>query len=257
MALFHVSMRSNSMGMSTNLYVTLPSDTSGIPEGGYPVMYLLHGMSDDHTKWLRATRIEEYAAKYNMCVVMPEGQISFYCNMAYGLPYDDYITKDLPEFIEKTFPVTHEREKTFIAGLSMGGYGALKSGIREYEKFGACAGLSSAINLFGSVSESDDHESYIYRIARGIKGDGLITPERDDLYKLTEKLAALPKEKRTRIYFTVGTEDFLYKDNLDFKAHLDRLGIEYAFEADPGSHSWDYWDVHIRHALKFFFEGSL
>lgn len=246
MALFHISARSNSMGMMTNMYVILPTDTSNMPEGGYPVLYLLHGLSDDHTKWLRATRIEEYAIKYNLCVVMPEAQCSFYCNMANGLPYDDYITKDLPEFIEKTFPVTKEREKTFIAGLSMGGFGALKSGMREYRKYGACAGLSSAIHLFRGADKN-------HALARAIMGEEIIRNERDDLFAISEKLAKVPENERTRVYFACGTSDFLYNDNQELKAHFDKLNLPYLYEEGEGSHNWDFWDEYIRHALKFFF----
>lgn len=246
MALFHVSLRSNSMGMMTNAYVILPTDTSEIPEGGYPVLYLLHGLSDDHTKWLRSTRIEEYALKYRLCVVMPEAQCSFYCNMANGLPYDDYITKDLPEFIEKTFPVTRDRRFTFIAGLSMGGFGALKSGMREYKKYGACAGLSSAVFLFENADKN-------HPLARAIMGESIVRNERDDLFAVSEKLASVPEEERTRVYFCVGTSDFLYNDNQRLKAHFDKIGLPYLYEEGEGTHNWDFWDEYIQHALKFFF----
>ena len=250
MALFHISARSNSMGMMTNMYVILPTDTSDMPEDGYPVLYLLHGLSDDHTKWLRSTRIEEYAMKYNLCVVMPEAQCSFYCNMANGLPYDDFITKDLPEFIEKTFPVTKDREKTFIAGLSMGGFGALKSGMREYKKYGACAGLSAVTDPFSKVDADDE---YRYRLARSVLGESFKKRAEDDVYLSAQKLAKLPAEHRPRIYFAIGKSDFLYDDNQKFKAHLDSLNLPYTYEEGEGYHDWNFWDEYIQHALKFFF----
>ena len=251
MALFHISMRSDSLGMSTNLYVILPSDTSSVPEDGYPVLYLLHGLSDDHTKWLRATRIEEYALRYNLCVVMPEVQCSFYTNMKNGLFYDDYITKDLPAFIEKTFPVTKKREKTFIAGLSMGGFGAVKTGLREHQKFAACAGLSAVTHPFEQLENADEGRM---RLARSILGDDSKLAERDDPYTLASLQTLLPESDRTRLYLAIGTEDFLYDDNRRFRAHLDRLGLSYVYEEGPGSHNWDFWDEYIQHALRFFFE---
>lgn len=251
MALFHISMRSNALGMNTNLYVILPTDRTTIPKDGFPVLYLFHGLSDDHTKWLRSTRIEEYAAKYDLCVVMPEVQCSFYCNMKNGLAYDDYITKDLPDFIRATFPVTEKREKTFVAGLSMGGFGAIKTGLREYETYGACAGLSAAIHPLEQVDPADEGRM---RMARSIMGESMWFDEKDDPYKLAEKQAALPAEKRTRLYMAIGTEDFLYDDNVRFRKVLDGLGLAYTYEEAPGSHNWDFWDKYIQNALRFFFE---
>lgn len=251
MALFHISMRSDSLGMNTNLYVILPSDTSALPQGGYPVLYLFHGLSDDHTKWLRSTRIEEYAAKYDLCVVMPEVQCGFYCNMKNGLNYDDYITKDLPAFIEKTFPVTRDRARTFVAGLSMGGFGAIKTGLREYGKYGACAGLSAVIHPFEKVDGADEGR---VRLARSILGDTLTLDQKDDPYKLAEGQASLPEEQRTRLYMAIGTEDFLYEDNVKFRKVLDGLGFAYTYEEAPGHHNWDFWDKYIQNALAFFFD---
>ena len=244
-------MRSSALDMSTNLSVLLPSDVSDVPADGYPVLYLLHGLSDDHTKWLRATRIEEYAAKYRVCVVMPEVQRSFYTNMKNGLFYDDFITKDLPAFIEKTFPVTKKREKTFIAGLSMGGFGAVKTGLREHRKYAACAGLSSVFAPFAMLDPADEGRM---RLARSVLGDDLTLDERDDPYKLAELQSLLPEEARTRLYLACGTEDFLYEDNAKFRAHLDRLGLSYVYEEGPGTHCWDFWDKYIQNALRFFFE---
>ena len=250
MALFHISMRSASLDMSTNLSVLLPSDVSDVPADGYPVLYLLHGLSDDHTKWLRATRIEEYAARYKVCVVMPEVQRSFYMNMRHGLFYDDFIAKDLPAFIEKTFPVTKKREKTFIAGLSMGGFGAVKTGLREHQKFGACAGLSAVFAPFEQLGTAGEDRM---RLAHSILGNDLKLDERDDPYKLAEWQSLLPEEARTRLYLAIGTEDFLYEDNVNFRAHLDRLGLAYTYEEAPGTHCWDFWDKYIQNALRFFF----
>ncbi len=250
MALFHISMRAQSLGMNTNLYVILPTDGWDFPEDGYPVLYLFHGLSDDHTKWLRATRIEEYALKYNLCVVMPEVQCSFYTNMKNGLNYDDFITVDLPNFIRRTFPVSKKREKTFVAGLSMGGFGAIKTGLREHMTYGACAGLSAVIHPFEQVNPEDEGRM---RLARSIMGDSMKLEETDDPYVLVEKQMALPEKERTRLYMAIGTEDFLYEDNRKFREVLDGLGFAYTYDEAPGSHNWDFWDIFIQKALKFFF----
>lgn len=251
MAVFHVTMKSSALDMSTNLLVLLPTDLEEIPEDGFPVLYLFHGLSDDHTKWMRATRIEEYAAPYHLCVVMPEVQRSFYLNMELGLAYDDFITKELPAFIERTFPVTKRRERTFAAGLSMGGYGAVKTGLREYAKFGACAGLSGVYHPFAFVDRNDKRSVAMMRSALG---DAETLPARDDPYALAERQMELPAEQRTRLYLAVGNEDFLRGDNEAFRAHLDNIGFSYTHEEAPGTHNWDFWDEYIQHALAFFFE---
>lgn len=254
MALFEVSFRAPSLGMNTNMYVLLPTDALPVPDGGYPVVYLLHGLSDDHTKWLRSTRIEDYAAGYGACVVMPEAQCSFYVNMKNGLNYYDFIVKDLPGFIQKTFPVSGKRESTFIAGLSMGGFGALNAGLRAPEKYAACAALSPATKPFSNVSPGDVPRM---RIASSIMGEDFILSDEHDLFSAADEFSKLPPEKRARIYMAVGREDFLYGGVLDFKSHLEASGVEFSFEEGPGSHNWDFWDEYVKHALKFFFRGHI
>ena len=115
------------------------------PQKPFPVLYLLHGALDDHTMWLRHTNIEEFAEKAGLAVVMPSGQNGFYTNAKYGLNYFDFITKELPLFVQKYFPVSTKREDTYIAGPSMGGYGASKCALRP-DLYAAFADLSGAVD---------------------------------------------------------------------------------------------------------------
>ena len=155
MALLHVDFFSDVLGMCAEMDVILPERTRGQigmegkrGEGKYPVLYLLHGMSDDHTIWQRRTSIERYAADYGIAVVMPSTQLGWYTDMQIGLPWFTYITQELPAICRSFFPnMSEKREDTFVAGLSMGGYGALKCALRAPETYCAAASLSGAVDV--------------------------------------------------------------------------------------------------------------
>src|SRR6476619_7886720 len=128
--------------------VILPQSTAGQigmtgseSTGETPVLYLLHGLSDDDTIWLRRTSIERYVAALGLAVVMPQVHRSFYTDEAYGNRYWTYLSEELPEIVHGFFRLSRRREDTFVAGLSMGGYGALKWALRDPGRFAAAASL--------------------------------------------------------------------------------------------------------------------
>lgn len=128
MAFFKGSIRSQSLGMDTGLTVVLPFDRAAVPETECPTVYLLHGHGENADVWTRMTSAERYANAYGVALVMPEVQRSFYTDMAMGLSYFSYVTKELPDTCQRLFHLSSRREDRFVAGLSMGGYGALKLG---------------------------------------------------------------------------------------------------------------------------------
>ena len=111
-----------------------------------PVLYLLHGLSDDETIWMRRTSIERYAAQYGLAVVMPNGARSYYADMLRGGKYWTYLSEELPKVMQSFFRISDRREDTFAAGLSMGGYGAMKLALHCPERFAAAASLSGALS---------------------------------------------------------------------------------------------------------------
>lgn len=248
MTLFETTLRSKKLEMSTGVNILLPDNYDNIPQNGYPVLYLLHGMSDDRTTWLRNTRIEKYAEERGLAVVMPEAQCSFYIDMAYGLDYYSYIAEELPEFICKTFPVSGKREDNFIAGLSMGGFGALKIGLRRYQHFAGIAALSAAITPEEIAKEDTGRYG---KILRGIAGEACELKPEDNIRALA---ANIPTEKRPRLYMAVGESDFLLDQNEKFNVYLNEIGYTHTYETDKGYHNWDFWEKHIQTALKFFFD---
>ena len=124
MALFAGSLYAESLGMNTGVTVSLPGERRD-RTGDMPVLYLLHGLSDDHTSWVRRTDIDRYAEEWGVAVIMPEVQRSFYCDMTNGPRYFTYIVDELPALCQRLFRVSARREDNFVAGLSMGGYGAM------------------------------------------------------------------------------------------------------------------------------------
>jgi len=156
MAHLRCDFYSDALGLSTSMTVLLPQQTRtqiGMTGAGSadppPVLYLLHGLSDDDTIWLRRTSIERYAAPLGLAVVMPQVHRSFYHDQAYGGNYWTFLSEELPELVHNFFRVSDRREDTYVAGLSMGGYGALRWALNQPDKFAAAASLSGAVNLTG------------------------------------------------------------------------------------------------------------
>lgn len=249
MAFFQGSINSKVLDMETSISVILPHDRAERPENGFPVMYLLHGLSDNYSSWTRFTSIERYANERSMAVVMPEVQRSFYTDMKYGLKYFSYVSRELPEICRKLFDISHRREDTFVAGLSMGGYGAVKCALSNPDVFYACASLSGALDVkdFSKDDRYQDNEEFFAINA------GEFVPE-NDLFYLSEQVAKLQVEKRPKIYFCCGKEDFLYSHSLKFKAHLESLGLSFVYVENKGDHNWSYWDENISDAMDFFIE---
>lgn len=258
MALLECSFFSESIGMNTNVHVIVPQPTlrqiglsgRGSPEG-CPVLYLLHGLSDDHSTCLRRTNIERYAAEAGIAVVMPDGHRSFYTDQRNTLRYWQYISEELPQIIGGFFKFSKERKDTFAAGLSMGGYGALKLALNHPDRFSAAGCFSSVIRPWDFAKYASDRATEIKMIFGDAQEYGPET-ENDPLH-----MASLQAERKTplpRLFLACGTEDFLYQENLLFKARLESLGIPFEFREEPGTHEWGFWDHQIHAFLNWLKE---
>ncbi len=257
MALLHVNFFSNALGMCMNMDVILPQTTTGQigMEGKaaetYPTLYLLHGASDDHTIWQRRTSIERYATEYGIAVVMPTVHLSSYTDMKYGLPYFTYVAKELPQICREFFPkMSPRREDTFVAGLSMGAYGALKCGLVCPETFSKAAGLSGGAHNLNRLKNLDPAKGGRMFDIFGSYEEAVNT-ENDLRYMA--KLRMENDGPRADLYQWYGTEDGGYQSNLDFVAYMKEIGYPFEYHESEGDHSWKYWDEHIQNVLKWMF----
>lgn len=257
MALLHVNFFSGVLGMCMQMDVILPEKTRGQigmegekKDGKIPVLYLLHGMSDDHTIWQRRTSIERYVSEMGIAVVMPAVHLSWYTDTAFGYKYWAFISGELPEICRNFFHnLSDKREENFAAGLSMGGYGALKLGLAASDTFGAVASLSGGLDIqdicFNIRKDVDkSFWSSIFGDLDKVEGGD------KDLFFLAEELQASGKPL-PKVYMWCGTEDFLYHENVKMKAHLMKLGYDLTYEESPGNHQWKYWDEKIQTVLKW------
>ena len=178
MAFLRCDYHSTLLDMSTSFIASLP-DSVYLDKA--PVLYLLHGLSDNCTGWSRYTRVDRYAYDHQVAVIMPEVQRSFYTDMAMGMEYFSYITEELPAFCRHTFGLSRERELNYVAGLSMGGYGALKCALKRPESYAACAAFSSVTDYPGRAARADERER---REIRAIVGPDGIVPEDVDLFAI-------------------------------------------------------------------------
>lgn len=216
-----------------------------VPEqpGPWPVLYLLHGLSDDHTIWHRRTSIERYVEGTGLLVVMPTTDRAFYVNdpRTGGLRYEDHICQDVLGFVERTFPVIADRTGRAVAGLSMGGYGAIMLALRNPELFSAACAHSSAL-YFGHMAAKHHLGDDV-----GELNDAVLRSGQYDCFKLAERLAKNGPDVALRV--DCGTDDRLLQQNRDFHAHLESLGLAHEYAEYPGGHNWAYWDEHIRDSL--------
>lgn len=279
MALMHIDFFSDVLGMSMNMDVIWPQQTKkqigmkgAAGNGQYKTMYLLHGMSDDHTTWQRRTSIERYASGLGIAVVMPSTHLGFYTDTTYGMRYWTFLSEELPAICREFFPrMSDRREDTLAAGLSMGGYGAWKLGLRASGTFGAAASLSGALDIVDdykrNAKEPGEDKTQLFK---GIFGSpAQLEGSDDDILALAEKLAAknaglsaegspAAKDGRLpRLYAWCGTEDFLYEGNLRVWEQVKKLGYDLTCAASSGDHQWKYWDIQIRDVLCWWLGADL
>jgi len=256
MAVFTTDVYSENLGFDTNIGVIIPQRPT--PSG--KVLYLLHGMGGNASAWTKCTRIIHYAHERDYVVVMPEAQRSFFMDMAHGPQYCKYITEELPKLCGQLFGIKHRREKTFIAGLSMGGYGALLCGLSKPAFYSAIASFSGAVD----AERWFDENKKDFREFNSIVGNGKSTtasnnfklPASSDIFRLSEKISKLPEKKKPRILSTCGSGDFLIEDNRKYAEFMKGLPIDFEYKEWDGVHDWNFWEQSLNPMFDFFDKGG-
>jgi putative tributyrin esterase len=252
MALVNLHWKSDVIGKQTSATVILPE--TGV--GPFPTFYLLHGLSDDHSMWLRRSRIEWYVRDLPLIVVMPDGYRSFYTKPVDGPDFAKHVGEELPAFIERNFQAKAERSARAIGGLSMGGYGALRVGLGYADRFCSVNSHSGAVGWgnfdyktgpSAPASLNGRGEAFLRELAR-IFGDDPRGSDHD-VVELAKR--AMAKGTLPELLLDCGTEDFLLEDNRAFVARLKAASVPHVYREFPGVHDWDYWDLHVREALAF------
>ncbi len=241
---------------NSNALQKMISATVILPEkktGPFPVLYLLHGLSDDHTTWVRRTSIERYVEGMPLIVVMPNAERSFYTDSRENprAAFETMIVRDLVGFVDATLNTRAERSGRATCGLSMGGYGAVKLALRHPDMFSAASSHSGALMFAsrpiaprGPGSGKDDE--WLREFVPVFGEDPTGGPE--DVLALAERAErrALPA-----LRIDCGTEDFLIADNRAAHARLEELAVPHEYHEFPGAHEWGYWDVHVRESIDF------
>ena len=254
MAFLQIQFFSAALNVASTVNVILPEANQGIGMGVSKderppkVLYLLHGYSDDHSIWMRRTSVERYAAKHNLAVIMPAVNHSFYCNEVYGEKYWDYISDELPRTMRRFLRLSDRPEDTYVAGLSMGGYGAMRLALTYPEHYAGAASFSGAVDL----------ETIFYQRHLGTEIDRVFGDQKQikgseyDLFHLTEKNAKAAH--KPWLYVSCGTKDFLFDQHKAFVPALRKNGWTVMSHEEPDAiHEWGFWDEQIKAFIELIY----
>lgn len=243
MALLRVEYSSKVLQMNTSFQVFLP-DEGDLKD--VKVVYLLHGLTDNCTGWTRYSSCERYARERGVALVIPEVQRSFYIDGVYGLNYFTYVSQELPVACHRMFGLSLEKEKSYVMGLSMGGYGALKCALTYPERYAGCGSFSGVTDLKAFMSrQALPMQSWEFT---ALLGNAQIVAPQNDVPLLAKNAVSPPP-----IYLSCGEQDVHYPMNCAFAEVLETCGHTFRFDHREGGHSWDFWDQSIRDCFAYLF----
>ena len=258
MAFIQMNLLSKTLMRTVPVNVILPVDKMVFPgmpvreDKPYKTLYLLHGVFGNYTDWVCGSRIQRYAEEHDLAVIMPSGDNAFYVDQPAGNNfYGEFIGKELVDITRKMFPLSHKREDTFIGGLSMGGFGALRNGLKYSETFGRIISLSGALHLEEMTSRTKDAPFFIESksYAEACFGDLTKVLESDKNPRWLVKELKKAGKELPKIYMACGDQDHLLPVNQDMADFLKKQGADVTFEIGPGNHEWDFWDTYIKKAI--------
>lgn len=256
-----LKFKSSLVGYPVKYSVYLPADYE-TSQRSYPVLYLLHGYSDDETGWIQFGEANSVADKAiasgdasSCIIVMPDGKVSWYVNSFDGKdPWQDMFIKEFIPFIEKEYRIRVKKEFRAIAGLSMGGFGALSISMRNTELFSTCVAMSSGTFTDEEILTDNTYDHYFGNIF-GPKSKDTVS-EHWKAFSPLYLLESVDREKlkSVRFYIDCGDDDFLYKGNSALHVKMRDLEIPHEYRVRNGSHQWSYWRTGLYDGLKFISE---
>ncbi len=257
-----VTIKSSLLNKSVAYTVYLPPDYN-TSERTYPVVYLLHGYSDNNTGWLQFGEINRYADKAiaegiipPMIIIMPNGDSSFYINSYDGKEkYEDFFIKEFMPSVEQLYRIKNEKRYRGIAGLSMGGYGTLIFALKYPELFAASAPLSAAVfddDALVGMADKNYEQTFAQLYGRGLKGKDRLNRAYYDnsILKIVENKSA-DELSKVRYWIDCGDDDFFTKGNCLLHIALIEKKVPHEFRVRNGAHNWTYWRTGITDALEF------
>lgn len=244
MALFQIQFFSDVLKKEVSVNAIIPQT-----DRNYKTLYLLHGLSDNHSAWQRYTNIEQYALRHGIGVIMPDGERSFYTDTATGDRFFTYVAKELPAVMKQFFSgISDKKEDTFVAGLSMGGYGAMKLALNYPERYFAAGSFSGALDIPFMVNEYGIERRAFFTNIFGSKEQ--FEGSENDLCGLLKKRAE-EKTPLPRLYISCGTEDRILPCSERFMKTAGQTGTTVFFTKSPGNHNWVFWNEEIRKFLSY------
>ncbi|MDR2479996.1 MAG: hypothetical protein LBD48_11885 [Treponema sp.] len=247
---------------SRSINVELLFPTDGLLVDGQEkvngVIWLLHGAYGSGRDWFHMTAASRYAYDRGYILICPDCTNSFYSDMRYGTPYYSALVKHLPRQLELIFKIPQEREKTYIAGLSMGAYGALKIGLLNPDRYAAVGAFSGPLNM--AVLAHNAGQSIYRPMFTPAFGEDLALTEEEDLFKLVKTAAAGQKKYGQRILLTCGKQDEdkypVYSQNQQFRAAAKEAGLDFSYMEWDGAHVWHVWDRSLAEFIGFIEESD-
>lgn len=258
----YVECKLKSMALMSTVSVKLYFPTDNPEEVGCDVkgvLTLLHGYTNSGDDWVQMSAAARYAADNGLVLIMPDCANSFYHDMVYGGAYKTFVTQEMPLQLNRIFRIPQEREKNYIAGLSMGGYGALYLAFSRPDLYAGCASFSGAVDLGLMLQAADTPETRA--VAIPVFGNVDQLPPESDLHVLARRVAQLPKEQQPKILMTNGLQDlepyFIVQQNESLHATLKTLGLaQYKRMQWNGVHEWNFWDRSLVYAIDYFLENG-
>lgn len=255
MAHIQATFMSKTLFRNVTIQVILPVDKFSLwgdvksPDKPFKTLYLLHGIFGNCNDWINGTALQRWAEEKNLCVVMPSGENSFYVDQpGMGNNFGMFIGEELVEITRKMFPLSHKRGDTFIGGLSMGGFGAVRNGLKYSETFGRIASLSGALHIL----EEDRKRRPLVSWESGCFGGDMNKARASDMNPrvlIKEFEEGKKNSAKPEIFMVCGTEDPLLKANRTFREAFEKAGFAVTYGEAPGKHDWDFWNEHIREVI--------